>query len=42
MIRFAPSFLSNLDMWIAEQDDQPSRPEAIRRLIGQALVNRPK
>jgi hypothetical protein len=26
-----------LDAWIAKQDDAPSRPEAIRRLLAKAL-----
>jgi hypothetical protein len=26
-----------LDTWIARQDDAPSRPEAIRRLLAKAL-----
>jgi hypothetical protein len=29
--------LSNLDDWIADQGDRPSRPEAIRRLLEHAL-----
>ena len=30
-----------LDSWIADQPDHPSRPEAIRRLVDQALANTP-
>jgi hypothetical protein len=36
-VRLQPGQLGTLDAWIARQDDQPSRPEAIRRLLGQAL-----
>jgi hypothetical protein len=32
-----PDQLASLDVWIAEQKDRPSRPEAIRRLLEQAL-----
>ena len=32
-VRLHPEQLANLDNWIANQSDQPSRPEAIRRLI---------
>jgi hypothetical protein len=31
-VRLQPSGLSQLDTWIADQEDKPSRPEAIRRL----------
>ncbi|HWF94048.1 MAG TPA: hypothetical protein VG291_03725 [Xanthobacteraceae bacterium] len=30
--------LASLDAWIARQDDQPSRPEAIRRLVELGLA----
>jgi hypothetical protein len=30
--------LTNLDGWIARQDDAPSRPEAIRRLVEKGLA----
>jgi hypothetical protein len=36
-VRLQPPALALLDAWIAGQDDKPSRPEAIRRLIEQAL-----
>jgi hypothetical protein len=32
-----PPDLSALDEWVAAQEDKPSRPEAIRRLVGQVL-----
>jgi hypothetical protein len=31
--RLSDEFMTNLDAWIAQQDDQPSRAEAIRRLV---------
>jgi hypothetical protein len=39
MVRIRPKELSELDGWIKRQDDKPSRPEAIRRLMQQALTN---
>ena len=41
MVRLQPSPLAALDAWIARQDDEPSRPEAIRRLVEQALAGTP-
>jgi hypothetical protein len=35
--RLHPPQLEQLDAWIAKQDDKPSRPEAIRRLLAKAL-----
>ena len=37
MTRLHPPQLDQLDAWIAKQDDAPSRPEAIRRLLAKAL-----
>jgi hypothetical protein len=38
MVRFHHNgLIDQLDAWIAQQDDKPSRPEAIRRLIEAAL-----
>jgi hypothetical protein len=38
MVRFHHNgLLDQLDAWIARQDDAPSRPEAIRRLLAKAL-----
>jgi hypothetical protein len=37
-VRLLPPALDSLDAWIAAQPDpKPSRPEAIRRLVEQAL-----
>jgi hypothetical protein len=38
--RLHPPQLDQLDAWIAKQDDAPSRPEAIRRLLAKALGKR--
>jgi hypothetical protein len=38
MVRMPPDDLANLDEWIAKQNDQPSRPEALRRLMKIALA----
>jgi hypothetical protein len=32
-VRIQPDKLAQLDSWIAAQTDQPSRPEAIRRIV---------
>ena len=37
-MRLQPAQLAALDAWIARQDAQLSRPEAIRRLLEQALA----
>ena len=37
MVRAQPDLLSKIDAWIARQEIRPSRPEAIRRLVEQAL-----
>jgi hypothetical protein len=36
-LRLQRDALEQLDTWIAKQDDAPSRPEAIRRLLAKAL-----
>jgi hypothetical protein len=36
-LTLVPDQLDELDAWIAKQDDSPSRPEAIRRLLAKAL-----
>lgn len=36
-IRVDDEFLKKLDDWRRRQDDLPGRPEAIRRLVEQAL-----
>jgi hypothetical protein len=38
MVRLQPPMMAALDAWIASLEDEPSRPEAIRRLLGQALA----
>jgi hypothetical protein len=35
--RFSDEFMAGLDEWAARQPDQPSRSEAIRRLVEIAL-----
>src|SRR6266496_2026020 len=43
LVRLQPAQLADLDAWIARQDAQLSRPEAIRRLLEQALaVSQPR
>jgi hypothetical protein len=37
-VRLQPNDLAKVDSWAARQDDKPSRPEAIRRLLDQALA----
>ena len=38
-VTFVPEKLSTIDAWISRQEDpKPSRPEAIRRLVDQALA----
>jgi hypothetical protein len=36
-LRLYPEIEERLDAWIAKQPDEPSRPEAIRRLLDGAL-----
>ncbi|WP_298190976.1 hypothetical protein [Novosphingobium sp.] len=36
-VRIPPDQLAALDTWIAAQPDQPSRPEAVRRLLAITL-----
>jgi hypothetical protein len=38
LVRLQPPQLAALDAWIARQNAQLSRPEAIRRLLEQALA----
>ena len=42
MVRLQPTPLANVDAWAASQEDNPSRPEAIRRLIEIALTKTAK
>jgi hypothetical protein len=37
-VRIQPPQLALLDGWIDQQPDKPSRPEAVRRLLGTALA----
>jgi hypothetical protein len=41
-MRVSPSFLKMIDDWRRKQPDLPSRAEAIRRLVEQALGRRSK
>jgi hypothetical protein len=36
-VRMPPAELASLDDWIAHQDNAPTRPEAIRRLVERAI-----
>jgi hypothetical protein len=36
-VRLHPPALAALDKWASQQGDQPTRPEAIRRMIEQVL-----
>ena len=36
-LRLEPATLARVDRWVASQQDDPSRPEAIRRLVELAL-----
>jgi len=38
MVRLLPEQATSLDDWREKQTDRPGRPEAIRRLIAQALA----
>jgi hypothetical protein len=40
-VRLQPDPLSRLDKWSKSQDDKPSRPEAIRRLVELGLATSP-
>jgi hypothetical protein len=37
-VRFQPEQLAALDRWIEQQSPEPSRPEAVRRLVDEALT----
>lgn len=41
-LRLQPEILSKLDTYRRGEDDLPGRPEAIRRLVEQALDSKPK
>jgi len=36
-VRLQPQDLAKLDAWRERQDDRPTRPEAIRRILEKAL-----
>jgi hypothetical protein len=38
VVRMQPDPLSALDKWVAKQPDQPTRPEAVRRLVELGLT----
>ncbi len=42
MVRLHRPQIAALESWIARQADKPSRPEAIRRLVEQALEQTPR
>jgi hypothetical protein len=37
-VRLQPASVAALDTWISGQEDAPTRPEAIRRLVERALA----
>jgi hypothetical protein len=39
LVRVQPDAMRRLDLWISKQDDAPSRPEAIRRLVELGLAS---
>ena len=41
-VRVEDETLKRLDNWRRQQDDLPGRPEAIRRLVEQALDSKPE
>jgi hypothetical protein len=41
-LRIHPAALAALDEWRREQPDLPTRPEAVRRLLNEALRDRMK
>ena len=40
-VRVLPPLMAKLDGWIGKQDDSPTRPEAIRRLVEKGLSLKP-
>lgn len=40
MVRLQPEQLAAVDAWAEKQEDDPSRPEAIRRLVTKGLEQR--
>ena len=39
-LRLLPDDLAALDAWISQQEPAPSRPEAIRLILREKLLNR--
>jgi len=37
LVRMPPAQLSAVDAWADQQEDSPSRPEAVRRLVDRGL-----
>jgi len=37
MVRLQPDQLEAIDTWAEKQEDRPSRPEAVRRLVSKGL-----
>jgi hypothetical protein len=37
MVRLPPDQLAKVDRWREAQDDKPTRPEAIRRIVSDSL-----
>jgi metal-responsive CopG/Arc/MetJ family transcriptional regulator len=42
VVRLQPDLLSKIDKWRRNQDDLPSRAEAMRRLVDQSLDSKKK
>jgi hypothetical protein len=42
LLRLHSPLLTDLDAWASHQNDAPSRPEAIRRLVERALAAEPR
>jgi hypothetical protein len=42
MVRIPPAEIEPIDKWREKQDDEPSRPEAIRRLVELGLKAKSK
>jgi hypothetical protein len=41
LVRLHDDMLARLDAWRGEQPDNPSRPEAVRRILGDRLWGQP-
>lgn len=38
MVKMLPDQLAQVDDWASKQDDAPTRPEAVRRLVAKGLA----